>query len=308
MTTEESVLEFLTAGRANGWSDATVKQYTWHLAQLCARLPTVDPAALTRHMLRTWSADLRNDWEPATCRVAIIAARSWLRFCFAEGMMPADLSSSLKIPRTPARVQRTVQPDEVTALLTTAAQIPTAGLTPDQAHATAARNAALVVLMYDTILRAAEVCRLDLAHVDLGRQHLTAHGKGDKQAVVSFGPETTQHLQAWLNWRPTVATDPAALFVAVTGTRPGQRLTSNGLRVILRKLAARAGIPHLSPHAFRRGGAVQAIRNGAPSRVLQMHGRWEKLDMIETYTRQINAEQEMSKYRPMSGIQCQPEQ
>lgn len=307
MTTEESVLEFLTAGRAAGWSPATVKQYTWHLAQLCARLTTTDPTAITRQMLRTWSADLRDQWEPATCRVAVIAARSWLRFCHAEEIIPADLSPSLKIPRTPARVQRTVQPDEIAALLTAAAHIPAAGLTPTQAQATAARNAALIMLMYDTILRATEICRLDLAHVDLGRQRLTAHGKGNKQAVVSFGPDTAHQLQIWLNHRPGIATDPAALFVAITGATPGQRLTTNGLRVILRKLAARAGIPHLSPHAFRRGGACQAIRNGAPSRVVQMHGRWEKIDMIETYTRQVNAEEEMSKYRPMNGIH-KPEQ
>ena len=301
-TTEEALSQFLVAGRASGWSAATVRHYRWHLGKFIARTNATDPAAITRHMLRAWAADLRDDWQPATVRTAVVALRSFLRFCAEEDFTDRDLSNVLKVPSTPERVQRAVDADEITKLLETAAHPPTRGLTEPQAQATAARNCALIAFMFDTILRAAEVVSLDIEDVDRQRQFVTVIGKGNKQRRAGYSPDTSILLTQWLELRPHIATDTAALFVAITGPNPGARLTTNGLRVILRKIADKAGVDPLSPHAFRRGGATEALRNNAPTRVVQLHGGWSRINQVETYSRNLNAIEEMHKYSPMKNV------
>ncbi|MCB0060337.1 MAG: tyrosine-type recombinase/integrase [Caldilineaceae bacterium] len=302
MKTEEAIDAWLTAVRSAGKSKATVRKYSWQLRNFIARTNATETDAITRTMLRAWSADLRDDWQPATVRNAVVAIRSFLRFCAEEEITPRDLSNVLRVPPVPERIQRAVDADEVGRLLEVAGQPPTRGLTEPQAAATSARNCALIALMFDTILRAAEVVSLDVTSVDYDRQFVTVIGKGGKQRRAGYGPDTADLLTAWLHHHPHVATDPAALFVAITGNTPGARLTTNGLRVILRKLAKKAGIPHLSPHAFRRGGATEALRNNAPTRVVQLHGGWTRINKVETYSRNLNALEEMRKYGPMKNV------
>lgn len=296
--------EFLLATQAEGRSPATLRQYKWHLTQFVDWLEenSTGLEGLTKSTLRAWSASIRDRWEPATCRVAVISTRAFLRFCYAEELLSTDFAPVLKVPKTPPRVQRTVQPEEILSMIERCKTINMAGLTEVQARATSARNAALVVIMFDALLRASEVCNLDISDVDLSRQIVTVLGKGDRQDLVSISPVTVNYIGEWLNWRPTVARDSKALFVSVTGNTPGQRLTSNGLRIIVQRVARRAGVEPLSPHAFRRGGAVQALRNGAPSRILKDHGRWANDAMIATYTRYLKAEDEMHKYSPMLDL------
>ena len=301
-TTEEALSQFLVAGRSTGWSPATVRQYRWHLEQFIARTNATDPATIDRHLLRSWAADLRDDWQPATVRTAVVALRSFLRFCAEEEITERDLSNVLKVPSTPERIQRAVDADEITALLDAAAIPPTRGLTEPQALATAARNCALVALMFDTILRAAETVSIDIANVDQHHQFVTVIGKGNKQRRAGYGETTSVLLTQWLDHRPHVATDSTALFVAVGGPNPGARLTTNGLRVILRKLADRAEVDPLSPHAFRRGGATEMLINNAPTRVVQLHGGWNRINQVETYSRQLDAVTEMRKYSPMKNV------
>jgi integrase len=66
-------------------------------------------------------------------------------------------------------------------------------------------------------------------------------------------------------------------------------LTTGGLRPVMRGWAKSAGIGRLSPHDLRRTFATVAIRLGAPSRIVQVAGRWSRLEMVERYTRTIEA-------------------
>jgi len=59
------------------------------------------------------------------------------------------------------------------------------------------------------------------------------------------------------------------------------------LKVIMRKLGAKAGIGKLSPHDFRRTFATLAIRAGAPTRLVQLAGGWKNLEMVERYSRAL---------------------
>jgi site-specific recombinase XerD len=286
--------KFITAGRAGGWSDATARQYRRHLDYWQSWLGDQSP---TPDNLRSWVVILRSKWQPATVRSAVIAVRSYVRFVGRE-----DLAGAIKPPQPPPRVQRTISAAEVGRLLEAADRRVVTGVSPAQADATAARNAAIVAVLYDCWLRASELCSLTLDAVSVEARRLIVAGKGDREELVAYSAETALRLSTWLNLRGTVANRGVlALFVSVGGNTPGQPLTVQGLRSTLNSLARRADVANVTPHSFRRGGATQAIRNGASTRWVQAHGRWAKLEFVELYTRALDPGDMIERYSPMSN-------
>lgn len=305
MTLQVVVDEFLTAGRAGGWSSSTVDQYRWHLTRWVAWMAArgvVDVDQVTAALLRQYGAEQADGYAPATRRVAAIAVRSLLRWCVDEELLSdAKLAEKIKIPRAPRLAQRTMRTGEVDALLAACDAPVQRGLTGAQGEATRLRNAAMISLMFDAFLRAHELCGLRLEHLDLAGLRVTVNGKGGKREFIRFGPETAERLRAWLAVRCDYARCDA-LFVGITGNTPGMGLTTPGLRGIMRALGKRAGVEGVSPHAFRRGAAVAALEAGAPSRWVQAQGRWEDLRMVDLYSQRLETDRAFDRWSPVGQL------
>ena len=150
-----------------------------------------------------------------------------------------------------------------------------------------------------------------MADLDLEKGTLSVVGKGSKEARALFGPETAALLEEWIGVRNTWLshqglTDPETVFVALGGLTPGKPLTTDGLRKILWRLGEEAGVPRVSPHAFRRAFATLIVVNGASTRVAQVLGRWSNVGMVERYTQVLeegSLEREIREiYRQVSPI------
>lgn len=294
MELEESMEEYLVAMVQAGCSRATRKQYGWHLARLSGWLAAQgvrDLADVSRSALRAWGAEIREGWAPATCKQATNAARSWLRWCGEEYGIGGDLVSALRVPRVPRRVQRVLSVAEVAAMLDIC-----------DGSVKGRRDGALVSLLVDTGLRAGEVCRLQVDDLDLVDGRVLAVVKGGDQRWAYFGQGTGLRLRVWLEARSAVARC-AALFVSVGGGQPGQALTRDGLRGILRVLGRQAGVAGVCTHAFRRSFACMMIEAGAPSRVVQLAGRWSNLAMVERYTAGLDAGRVVRQYSAVDWLE-----
>jgi integrase/recombinase XerD len=278
--------EFLTWGAGVGWSAGTVRLYRWYLLRLFGWLAdagVVEPCQVSRQVVRAWAASL-GGWSLATRRGACGAARSWLRWCADEGYIAAGCAAWVPVPVVRSSVQRTLSAAEVVRLLDACGVRAERGVAPGVALRVSVRNAAIVALLYDSLLRAGELCALDVADCDVGAGRLLVRrGKGGRGRVAVFGRETAALLGAWVEVRPGVA----PFFVSLGGGRFGERLTARGLRVVLQRLGDRAGVPGVSPHAFRRGGAVAATLNGAPGRLVQAWAGWSSSRMLDVYTRAL---------------------
>ena len=274
----QAVRSYLLAGRQAGLSDTTLKQYAWHLKRMTNWLlgrDVVRVADVSRDLLREWGAGLRDAWSPATVRQAVSAARAFFRWCQEEGTIPSDPGRALKVPRVPIRVQRTITAGEVGLLLGAC----------DPGTVKGARDVALVLLLVDTGLRASEVCRCQVTKLELERRRLAVVVKGGRLDFCYFGASTVASLDAWLQVRPVVVVDGVGtVFVSTGGRTPGRPLTVRGLRSILGRLGDLAGVAGVTTHAFRRAFACIATEAGAPSRAVQMAGRWGDIRMVERYT------------------------
>ena len=138
----------------------------------------------------------------------------------------------------------------------------------------AARDRAVVELLYGSGLRLAELIGLDLraGRADGGWVDLadaTAHviGKGSKRRSVPVGAAALQALREWLAVRDEVAArEEAALFV---GQR-GRRLGATALRSGLQRAALGAGLPtRVHPHMLRHSFASHVLQSSGDLRGVQ---------------------------------------
>jgi integrase len=70
------------------------------------------------------------------------------------------------------------------------------------------RNEAIICLLYDTGIRASELCALKRKDVDLGTYRCTVLGKGNKTRTVSFARTTLKALTAYLGDLPKQPDEP----------------------------------------------------------------------------------------------------
>lgn len=306
MRLEEACGQFLLSGRAGGWSEATEAQYRWQLQRwrsVMADKGIVDVDQVTASALREFGAGLAGRFALSTRRTAAISLRGFLKWCQSEELLEIGdkLAKGVKAPKVPRQAQRTVSSAEVEQLFDACVEPVKNGLSQAAADAARLRNAAIISLLFDSLLRSHELCRLVTADLDLDRQRVLVRGKGGKKSWVRYGADTAERLRAWLAVRQTVAKSDL-LFVGCGGSTPGKGLTPNGLRAILKRIGKRAGVEDLTTHAFRRGGAVAQLEAGAPSRLVQMHGRWDDIRMIEVYTQQLEADSLFDRYSPIEQL------
>ena len=80
MTFESVLKEYLVTLRQEGKSDATRRNYAWHLGKLFEWLADqqIDrPDKVSRGLLREWGAELYDYWSTATIKQAVSAAKSF---------------------------------------------------------------------------------------------------------------------------------------------------------------------------------------------------------------------------------------
>ena len=139
----------------------------------------------------------------------------------------------------------------------------------------AARDAALIRLMFDLGLRRGEVCGLDIADLDIANHRLWIKGKGRAQKESrTLPPVTLACLNAWLALRNETALDSeAAIFVGLCGRTHGQRLTGRGLYHVISGIGAQTGIK-TRPHGLRHASITAALDlNNGDVRATQLHAR-----------------------------------
>jgi integrase/recombinase XerD len=242
--------------------------------------------------LNAWSAsDLlayvkKDSWGNSLQCTALYALRKFIRWKYGA----AHPALSAKIKRIKPRPQRSMSYEQVLTLLASF----------DTYTAIGARDQALLAVALDTGFRVSELARIQLADVDLEHRSIQVVIKGGQWGFGVYSPETGAILDRWLSFRKP-ADGVNALFVSVKKNRRiGRQLTPEGIKTLFKRWGEKAGFK-LSPHDARRTFAMLSTRNGAPSRVLQVAGRWSDIKMVERYTAQLEASA-IAQYLPMANI------
>ncbi len=161
-------------------------------------------------------------------------------------------------------------------------------------RALAARDQAIVELLYGAALRVSEACALDVTSLDLGERLVRVVGKGDKERVVPFGRPAAQALRAWLDLRSELASEAAgrALFV---GAR-GRRIDPRTVRTLVHRVTGGAGLPDLAPHGLRHSAATHLLEGGSDLRSIQEMLGHASLATTQRYTH-VSSERLLAAFR-----------
>jgi integrase/recombinase XerC len=147
----------------------------------------------------------------------------------------------------------------------------------------AARDVAILRLLWDLGLRRAEVVSLNLEHVDLSGARVHVLGKGRYERIpITLAAETREALESWLEVR---GTHPGPLFTAFDH-RPavhGRGLTPGAVYTIVQAIGKHAGVTSCRPHGVRHATITHALDSGYSYRDVQKFSRHRSGDMIPIY-------------------------
>jgi integrase len=134
-------------------------------------------------------------------------------------------------------------------------------------------------VLFDTGLRASEVCGLRTEDVDWDNQTITVkHAKGGNHRLVSLGTTATRAVLAYLRVRGV----NSPWLVA---TLDGDRLTRNALKLVLRRSFGAAGVEFKGIHAFRRVRRNQYLKQGGQAEDLRVLMGWRSPEMVRRYVK-----------------------
>jgi integrase/recombinase XerC len=146
----------------------------------------------------------------------------------------------------------------------------------------AARDRAMLELLYSSGLRVSELMGLDLLGLDLAAGEVRVLGKGRKERAVPVGEAARQALADWLTWRAVHAPDGAtALFLNARGGRLGVRQA----QLMVGAAGRRQGIAQpVHPHMLRHACASHLLESSGDLRAVQEILGHERLGTTEIYT------------------------
>lgn len=141
---------------------------------------------------------------------------------------------------------------------------------------------ALILLLCDSALRAAEVCALTCKHIR--EDEFVVMGKGGHEDPAFISPITRQALLDLAGDRP----DEDALFK----DKFQKKCTTRALRTCMRHLIERAGVPPVPRplHAFRHLAAREWLKSGLQDLAIQQLMRHSSLATTRIYTELSAAE------------------
>ena len=121
---------------------------------------------------------------------------------------------------------------------------------------------AMLMTLYCTGMRRAEVCHLKVEDIDSERMVIhIRHGKGGKDRDVPLDPKLRETLREYYRWmRPKTYLFPGT----ENGWRADKPITTKYLWQICQEAAQTAGIKkHVNPHLIRHSFATHLLENGA---------------------------------------------
>jgi len=247
-----------------------------------------DLGAITAAEVRAWLAHLRSGAHPLSPRSlsqSLSAIRTFHRYLDRRMDAPNAAISLVRGPRVKSGAPRPVTEDQAQGLLAEPA------LDPDRENWEAARDQAVLSLLYGCGLRISEALSLKRSDAPLG-DLLRITGKGNKTRMVPVLPAVREAVDAYLAALPFVTEPDDPLFRA----KRGGALSPRHVQATVQVLRGRLGLPaSATPHALRHSFATHLLGAGADLRSIQELLGHASLSTTQRYT-EVDASALLSVY------------
>lgn len=203
---------------------------------------------------------------------AMAALRSFYRYLERENLADGAVLRVVRSPKLPRTLPRPVSEEDAARAIDEAGE--------NEVPWIAARDAALVTLLYGTGLRISEALRLKRGDVPMG-ESLTVLGKGNKERAVPILDAVRDAVGAYAEIVPYTGAKSEPLFVS----RRGGPMSPRDAQGLLQRLRGRLGLPSsATPHALRHSFATHLLKNGGDLRSVQELLGHASLSTTQKYT------------------------
>ena len=264
-----------------GYSGNTVTSYSRDLREFADQNdPESAVAAITSLHVRAYVYTLNGRNKSSSVARKLSSLRSFFRFLRREGEITTDPMGAISMPKQGKYMPVFMSVDEVFALLEM----------PNENDTFAARDRAILEILYSTGIRVSELASLDIPALDFASGMVRVTGKGNKERLAPMGNPAMESINAYLPQRDRLRRerlkrgldlDGEALFL---NTR-GSRLTTRSIERLVKMYAQRAGIAsRVTPHALRHSFATHLLEMGADLRTVQELLGHASLSTTQKYT------------------------
>jgi integrase len=236
----------------------------------------------------------RSDYTVSTKNKYLVTAKVFLKELNRRGILPADITQNIKsFSQSKKHKKEGLNDEEIDKLAYALKEL------PNTAQNT--RIKAIISLLVLQGLRQVEITRLNVKDVDLIRKTALVEGKGrDDKEIIYLHPETVKHIKYYLKRNNL---KDGALFVCKSNNHKNKRITTRGLRMIIKKVLNELEIDKCV-HGFRHYFTTTLIKNykGDLLRVAQ-YTRHRSLEMLQIYNDNIKMEEDLPNYyKTFAGV------
>ncbi|RIK25746.1 MAG: tyrosine recombinase XerD [Chloroflexi bacterium] len=252
----EQYLEYLAAEK--GYAENTLAAYRNDLRQFYLFVVNTRPditswARVDSLLLQAYLLDLKaRRYSASSVARKVAALKSFYFYLTQRHVLAVNPTLDLDPPRVSKTPPRTLNPEQVTALLNAPAEPTPKGL----------RDRAMLEVMYATGLRVTELVTLQLTDFNAAARTLRV-GRGLQERTLELTNAAHTALEIYLaRSRANFGAPPdsGALFV----NPRGEPLTRQGVWLILKHYVAQAGIAGaVTPHSLRHAFATHRLQEGS---------------------------------------------
>jgi len=260
----------------DGLAKNTLESYRLDLTTFALWLPgqrkqllTVEQADIQQYLAVKFPQS-----KPRSISRLIASLRRFYRYLLRENKIKIDPTIQIESPKLPRSLPKSLNEDEVIALLNA----------PDLSEPAGLRDRAMLELLYACGLRVSELVGIKTTEVSVSDSVVRVTGKGSKTRLVPMGEEAADWIARYLKEARGEILQKRlsdALFV----TNRGEAMTRQAFWYAIKRYALLAGITkHMSPHVLRHAFATHLLNHGADLRVVQMLLGHSDISTTQIYT------------------------
>ncbi|MFC1862114.1 tyrosine-type recombinase/integrase [Chloroflexota bacterium] len=190
--------------------------------------------------------------------------RALSRWLYHNSYIPENVIEKVSPPKTQKRLLPAVSKEQLDTLL---------------AHCHCERDKALISFLWHSGTRLSEATNMRAKDFDWQNGIVIVLGKGNRYRKCLAG---NGRVRKWF------------------GTHDSFEINKGGAQTMLKRLKAESGI-QCNAHSFRRGFCVHQVKSGLSTRVVQSLGGWERITMVEHYSKSLGFDDALELYHKVNG-------
>jgi integrase/recombinase XerD len=268
-----------------GLNSKTIKAYRIDLRQYW----TFSDEKIGKEALICFIEYLHKSYKPKTVKRKIATLKAFVNYLYFEEIIEHNPFLKIKTSfKQPLILPKTITLDDINKILVCAyAQFDCAN--SGYQRKTAARDVAILELLFATGARVSEICSLKSESININDGYIKILGKGSRERVIQI--ENKDVIRALLDYEKTFLDSITATGFFFTN-RLNNRISEQSVRLMVKKYAKMAYCKkNVTPHMFRHSFATLLLEEDVDIRYIQKLLGHSSITTTQIYTHVSTAKQ-----------------